>query len=52
MKKSELRKLVAKHNEIQTKFRKVQNKKLEQDLKEIEHRYYHETSKSLELNSE
>ena len=52
MKKSELRRLVAKHYEIQTKLRKVQNKKLEQDLKEIEHRYYHETGKSLELNSE
>ena len=52
MKKSELRRLVAKHKEIQTKLRKVQNKKLEQNLKEIEHRYYHETGKSLELNSE
>lgn len=50
MKKSEIRKLVAKHREIKNKLKKVQNKKLEQDLKEIEHRYFHETGRSLEFN--
>lgn len=50
MKKSELRKLVVKHKEIQIKLKKNKNEKLKKDLKEIEHRYFHETGKNLDFN--
>ena len=50
MKSSELRRLVAKHKEIQTKLKKVRNKKLEESLKQIEHRYFHETGRNLDFN--
>jgi thermostable 8-oxoguanine DNA glycosylase len=45
MKKSELRRLVAEYEEIKIKFTKTQNNKLKERLKEIEHRYYHETGR-------
>jgi thermostable 8-oxoguanine DNA glycosylase len=45
MKNSELRKLVAEYKEIKIKFTKTQNNKLKEKLKEIEHRYYHETGR-------
>jgi hypothetical protein len=48
MKKSELRKLVAEYKEINIKLKKSQNKKLKEKLGEIEHRYFHETGRTLE----
>jgi len=48
MKKSEMRKLVAEYKEI--KLKKIQNKKTLDKLKEIEHRYFHETGKTIESN--
>ena len=50
MKKSELRKLVVKHKEIQIKLKKNKNEKLKKNLKVIEHRYFHETGKNLDFN--
>ena len=50
MKNSDLRKLIAKHKEIQIKLKKSENEKLRQNLKEIEHRYFHETGKALDYN--
>ena len=47
MKKSELRRLVAEYHEIKSKLKKTQNNKLNQKLKEIEHRYFHETGRTL-----
>ncbi len=47
MKKSELRRLVAEYHEIKIKLKKTQNKKLNEKLKEIEHRYFHETGRPL-----
>lgn len=48
MKNSELRKLVSNYQEIKNKLKKVQNKRLEEKLKEIKHRYFHETGRNLE----
>ena len=48
MKKSELRKLVAEYKEINIKLKKSQNKKLKEKLGEIEHRFFHETGRTLE----
>jgi len=50
MKKSELRKLVAEYKEIEIKLKKLQNNKLNEKLKEIEHRYFHETGRTLKLD--
>ena len=47
MKKSELRRLVSEYHEIKNKLKKTQNKKLNEKLKEIEHRYFHETGRTL-----
>ncbi len=47
MKKSELRRLVAEYHEIKSKLKKTQNNKLNEKLKEIEHRYFHETGRTL-----
>ena len=49
MKNSELRNLVSNYKEIQARLKKVKNKKLEEKLKEIEHRYFHETGRYLKL---
>lgn len=46
MKKSEIRKLVAEYKEI--KLKKIQNKKILEKLKEIEHRYFHETGRMIQ----
>ncbi len=46
MKKSEIRKLVAEYKEI--KLKKIQNKKTSEKLKEIEHRYFHETGRMIQ----
>jgi len=48
MKKSEMRKLVAQYNEIKLKSKKVQNKKITEKLEEIEHRYFHETGRTIQ----
>jgi len=48
MKKSELRRLIAKYQEIIVKLKKSQNKKLKEKLEDIDHRYYHETGRNLE----
>ena len=45
MKKSEIRRLVAKWRDLKQRSR---NHDLSEKLKEIEHRYYHETDKKLE----
>ena len=47
MKKSELRRLIAKHKETKIKLSKSNNEKLKEELKQIEHRYYHETGRTL-----
>ena len=47
MKKSELRRLVAEYKNIKNKLRKAQNEKLSEKLKEIEHRYFHETGNTI-----
>lgn len=48
MKKSELRRLVVEYKEIKIKLVKSQNPKLKEKLGIIEHRYYHETGKTLQ----
>lgn len=49
MKNSELKKLISQYKEIREKQKKkhVDNFKLSQILKKIEHRYFHETGKTL-----
>ncbi len=46
MKKSEMRKLVTEYKEI--KLKKIQNEKTLDKLKEIEHRYFHETGRTIQ----
>ena len=48
MKKSEIRRLVAEYKEIKLKIKKVQNKKILEKLNEIEHRYFHETGRTIQ----
>ena len=48
MKKSEIKRLVAEYKEIKLKIKKVQNKKILEKLKEIEHKYFHETGRTLQ----
>ena len=48
MKKSEIRRLVAEYKEIKLKIKKVQNKKILEKLKEIEHKYFHETGRIIQ----
>ena len=48
MKKSEIRKLVAEYKEIKMKMEKTQNKKTFEKLKEIEHKYLHETGRTIQ----
>ncbi len=52
MKNSELRKLVSQYKEIKKKQTKkhADNFTLDVKLKEIEHRYFHETGKTLKSN--
>ena len=49
MKNSELKKLIFQYKEIQIKQKKkhVDSLKLSEKLKEIEHRYFHETGRTL-----
>lgn len=50
MKNSELRRLVAEYKEIKIKLTKTQNNKLIEQLREIEHRYFHETGRPLKTD--
>ena len=52
MKKSELRRLIAKYKEIKIKLKKSNEKNLQEKLCEIEYRYFHETGKILKLDLE
>ena len=52
MKKSELRKLVAEYKETKLRFSKSNNVRLMQQLKQLEHRYYHETGKTIKSDLE
>ena len=52
MKKSELRRLVVEYKETKLKFSKSNNIKLKEQLKQLEHRYYHETGRTLKLDLE
>jgi len=50
MKNSELRRLVAEYKEIKIKLTKTQNSKLIEQLREIEHSYFHETGRPLKTD--
>ncbi|MDH3779999.1 MAG: hypothetical protein OES15_03980 [Nitrosopumilus sp.] len=52
MKKSELRRLVAEYEETKLRFSKSNNLRLKEQLKQLEHRYYHETGKIIKSNLE
>ena len=52
MKKSELRRLVAEYKEIKLRFLKPNNIKLKEQLKQLEHRYYHETGRTIKSDLE
>ena len=54
MKNSELKKLISQYKEIINKQKKkyVNNLKLSVKLKEIEHRYFHETGRTLKSDLE
>jgi len=52
MKKSELRRLVSEYKETKMKLSKSNDKKLIDKLKMIEHRYYHETGRTLKSDLE
>lgn len=49
MKNTDLRKLISQYKEIKQKQKKknVDNLKLSEKLKQIEHRYFHETGRTL-----
>jgi hypothetical protein len=50
MKNSDIRKLVSEYKETKLKIKKMQNKKLLEKLGEIEHRYFHETGRTLKTD--
>ncbi len=52
MKKSELRKLIVEYKKIKLKLKKIKDKKLQEKLGQIEHRYYHETGRILKSELE
>ena len=52
MKKSELRRLVSEYKETKIKLSKSNDEKLMDKLKMIEHRYYHETGRTLKSDLE
>jgi hypothetical protein len=52
MKRSELRRLVAQYKEIKLKFSKSNNIKLKEQLKQLEHKYYHEIGRTIRSDSE
>ena len=52
MKKSELRILVAEYKETKIRFLKLNNVKLKEHLIQLEHRYYHETGRTIKSDLE
>ncbi|MGH1566027.1 MAG: hypothetical protein ACRBB5_01050 [Nitrosopumilus sp.] len=52
MKKSGLRRLVAEYKESKLRFSKSNNIKLKEQLKQLEHKYYHETGKTIKSDLE
>ncbi len=54
MRNSELKKLISQYKEIQIKQKKkhVDSLRLSEKLKEIEHRYFHETGRTLKSDLE
>ena len=52
MKKSELRILVTEYKETKLRFSKLNNVKLKEQLKQLEHRYYHETGRTIKSDLE
>ena len=52
MKRSELQRLVVKYKENKLKFSKRKDIKLKKHLAQLEHRYYHETSRAIKLDLE
>ncbi len=54
MRNSELKKLISQYKEIQIKQKKkyVDNLRLSEKLKEIEHRYFHEKGRTLKSDLE
>ena len=52
MRKSELRRLVAEYKETKMKFSKSNNVRLKERLKQMEHRYYHETGRIIKSDLE
>ncbi len=54
MKNSELKKLISQYKEIQIKQKKkhVDSLRLSEKIKEIEHRYFHETGRTLKSDLE
>lgn len=50
MKNSEIQKSVSEYKETKMRIQKNQNKKLLEKLKEIEHRYFHETGSTLKVD--
>ena len=47
MKNSELRRLVSEYKEIKIHLAKSHNNKLNEKLNEIEHKYFHETGRTM-----
>ena len=52
MKRSGLWRLVAQYKEIKLKISKSNNIKLKEQLKKLEHRYYHEMSRTIRSDLE
>jgi len=50
MKNSEIRKLVSEYIETKIRIKKNQDKKLQEKLRGIEHRYFHETGRTLKVD--
>jgi len=50
MKNSEIRKLVSEYKETKRRVKKNQDKKLLEKLREMEHRYFHETGRTLKVD--
>jgi len=52
MKKLELRRLVGEYKETKLRLSKLNNVKLKEQLKQLEHRYYHETGRTIKSDLE
>jgi len=52
MKKSEIRKLVEEYKKIKRKTKNIQNQRMTEKIKEIEHRYFHETGRTIQSDFE